>query len=67
MQLRAIAGDCKNGSCPTGYLSDRNTSIVQGYVITDPDALKTMGLPAGETAVEVPTSLILEMAAQIQA
>jgi hypothetical protein len=60
--LRQIAGDCKNGTCPTAYLTDHDTAIVQGKIITDPEALAALGLPEGETAVEVPVKLIRDAA-----
>ena len=32
--------------------------LVQGYVVTDPEALAEMRIPEGETVVEVPPSLM---------
>lgn len=34
MTLLAGSRDCRNGNCPTTWLTDRGTVIVQGYVVT---------------------------------
>jgi hypothetical protein len=63
MKHRLIADNgCTGGTCPTAYLTDRGTAVVQGYVVDDPEALAALGLPAGETAVEVPVELLVEAA-----
>jgi Domain of unknown function (DUF397) len=38
--------------------NDRDTYLVQGYVVTDPEAMAQMGIPEGETVVEVPRRLM---------
>ena len=43
---------------PTVYRTDRETWVVQGWMITDPDALDQMTLPDRETAVEIPDRMI---------
>ena len=43
---------------PTVYRTDRETWVVQGWNITDPEALSQMNIPAGETAVEIPDRMI---------
>lgn len=68
MKLRMIAGgDCAASTCPTAYLTDRGTAVVQGYVITDPEALAELELPAGENAVEVPVELLVSAAGKAAA
>jgi hypothetical protein len=57
MHLTKLAG-CSGGTCPAVYATDRGTFVVQGSVVTDPDALATMDLPTHETAVEVPAELL---------
>jgi len=57
MRLHKIGG-CDDGTCPTVYATDRGTLVVQGGVVTDPDALAAMDLPEHETAVEVPAALL---------
>lgn len=65
MKLRRLSGgddDCENGTCPTVYLTDAGDLVVQGFVVEDAEALGTMQLPAGETAVRVPAELIRKVA-----
>jgi len=40
------------------YRTDRETWVVQGWMVTDSDALAQMNLPDGETAVEIPDRMI---------
>jgi hypothetical protein len=60
MQLTKLA-DCSGGSCPTLFETDRGTYVVQGAIVTDPQALAAMNLPEHETAVEVPASLLASL------
>ncbi|HZA82829.1 MAG TPA: hypothetical protein VFC13_15385 [Actinomycetes bacterium] len=57
MQLTMLVA-CSGGTCPTLFATDRGTYVVQGAIVTDPDALAAMNLPEHETAVEVPASLL---------
>jgi hypothetical protein len=43
---------------PTLYRTDRQSWVVQGWAVTDADALATMEIPEGETCVEIPDRLI---------
>ncbi|GAB7182759.1 hypothetical protein ATKI12_2590 [Kitasatospora sp. Ki12] len=59
MKLTRLAGECEKGTCPAVYAVDGTEDlIIQGYVVADPAALATIGLPAGETAVRIPAALI---------
>jgi hypothetical protein len=60
MRLHKIGG-CDDGTCPALYATDRGTYVVQGSIVTDPDALATLNLPAHETAVEVPADLLASL------
>jgi hypothetical protein len=57
-----LVGTCDNSTCPAIYESDRGTYVVQGAIVTDAQALSSVELPANETLVEVPKSLLLELA-----
>lgn len=51
------------GGCPTLFVTDRGTIVVQGSTVTDPAALELMrsrgnGIPAYESAVEIPAALL---------
>jgi hypothetical protein len=43
---------------PTVYRTDRESWVVQGWRVTDPEALAQMDIPGGETAVEIPDRMI---------
>ncbi len=50
----------KTGS-PRAFATDRGTFVVQGWKVTDPDALADLrkrGLPDHETAIEIPAALL---------
>jgi hypothetical protein len=43
---------------PTVYRTDRGSWVVQGWMVTDREALKQMAIPEGETCVEIPDRII---------
>ena len=43
---------------PTVYRTDRGSWLVQGWVVTDSEALPQMNIPDGETAVEIPDRIV---------
>ncbi len=40
------------------HRTDRGSWVVQGWVVTDPEALARMDIPSGETCVEIPDRMI---------
>lgn len=60
MRLTLIGGDPESNpnNSPTIYKTDRNSWVVQGWVVDDPDALASLDLPDGESAVEIPDRMI---------
>ncbi|SDP87333.1 hypothetical protein SAMN04487905_11189 [Actinopolyspora xinjiangensis] len=61
MQLRFLGTTSGSDACPNLYETDRGTYVVQGYKITDSEALRTLherGLPETESAVEIPKALL---------
>jgi hypothetical protein len=50
--------DSSPGESPTLYRTDRQSWVVQGWVVADPDALAGMNIPKGETCVEIPDRLV---------
>ncbi len=58
--LRWLSGDgsCKNGTCPTLWGTENGDYVVQGYMITAPERLAELNLPAGESAVVVPSEVL---------
>lgn len=57
MKLRFLGKNSTVGDCPTLYATDRDTYLVQGWVVFANDLLMQLDLPEGQTAVEVPTEL----------
>jgi hypothetical protein len=43
---------------PTIYRTDRGSWVVQGWAVTDPDALAQMNVPEGEACVEIPDRML---------
>ncbi|WP_435107724.1 hypothetical protein [Nocardiopsis synnemataformans] len=58
MKLTKITDGCENKNCPAVYETDKGTYIVQGYVVSDPEVLAGIGLPEGESVVEVPADML---------
>jgi len=58
MRLTFLGSNSENGQCPTFYATDRGTYVVQGWKITDREALSQMDIPEQETAVEIPAALL---------
>ena len=60
MRLTLVGTDPTSN--PTGspavYRTDRQSWVVQGWVVTDQDALAQMNIPDGETAVEIPDRIV---------
>jgi hypothetical protein len=50
--------DSEPSGSPTLYRTDRQSWVVQGWVVTDPDALAAMDISEGEACVEIPDRLI---------
>lgn len=62
MSLITIRKDCDVGrTCPHVSVTGRGTLVIQGYVIAAPEAA-VLGIPAGDIAIEVPLSLLPELA-----
>lgn len=60
MHLTLIGKDPESNptGSPTVYRADRGTWVVQGWSITDAEALASMSIPEGETAVEIPDRML---------
>ena len=61
--LAFVGTSSGGGGCPTVFVSERGTLVVQGTTVTDPDALAEIrrhgnGIPAHESCVEVPAALL---------
>ena len=59
MKLTFLGSTSQEGQCPTLYATDRDTFVVQGWTVTDPEALGDLrDMLPGETFVEVPKALL---------
>ena len=60
MRVTLIAKDpdSQPQGSPTLYRTDRGSWIVQGWIVTDPEALAQMDIPKGEIACEIPDRLV---------
>lgn len=60
MRLTLIGKDPESNptGSPTVYRTDRGSWIVQGWSVTDTEALSQMSIPAGEGCVEIPDRMI---------
>lgn len=60
MCIRFVAKDPDSvpDQSPTLYKTDRDSWLVQGWVVTDPATLAEMNIPEGETVVEIPGRLV---------
>ncbi|MEU7741962.1 hypothetical protein [Nonomuraea sp. NPDC049158] len=59
MKLRFLGSTSDGGACPTLYETDRDTFVVQGDEVTDPEALAELrNVLPGESFVEIPKELL---------
>jgi hypothetical protein len=60
MQLTFVGKDPQSNptGSPTVYRTDRGSWVVQGWVVTDAEALAQLAIPDGETVVEIPDRMI---------
>lgn len=56
MALQFLGGDTGDIGSPRLY-RDGDDFFVQGYTVADPDILRQLAIPSGETVVQVPRSL----------
>ena len=60
MRIRFVAKDPDSvpNQSPTLYKTDRDSWLVQGWVVTDSRTLTEMSIPEGEAVVEIPDRLV---------
>jgi hypothetical protein len=63
MELRLVGG-CEDGNCPRAYATERETVIIQGFVVDDPDILARAKPSKGEALVEIPRHILRQAARQ---
>jgi hypothetical protein len=66
MRLRFLGSTSEAGACPSLYETDRGTIVVQGLELVDGEARSDLlHVLDGETAVEVPRELLVEIARRV--
>jgi hypothetical protein len=58
VKLTLLGTESVHGDCPALYATDRDTYVVQGLRVVDAEALAAILIPAHETVVEIPRSLL---------
>ncbi len=63
MKLKFLGTTSKDGDCPTLYETEDGRIVVQGDVLTDPEALEQLrDVKSSETFVVVPRDLLTRFA-----
>jgi hypothetical protein len=58
MKLKFLGKSSTPGDSPTLYETDHGTYVIQGWKVTDAEALTQMKIPEHETCIEVPEALM---------
>lgn len=61
MRLTFLGKESVPDQSPTLYATDRDSYVVQGWIVTDPQILVTIALSDDETVVEVPAQLMVHL------
>ncbi len=62
MRVRFLGKESQPNQSPSLYATDRESYIVQGWIVTDPALLALIDLDDEETVVEVPAKLMALLA-----
>lgn len=63
MKIKFLGSTSDEGNCPTTWETDRDTYLIQGDAVTDPEVLAQIrqrgnGIPDHEAVVEIPKALV---------
>jgi hypothetical protein len=59
MRLRFLGAETREKGCPSLYATGRGTYVVQGWTVTDPEALGDLrNVLEGESFVEIPKKVL---------
>ena len=62
MRLTFLGKDSRPDESPTLYTTDRDSYVLQGWIVTDPEILVMIAVSDDETIVEVPAALMAHLA-----
>lgn len=62
MHLTFLGKDSQPNQSPTLFATDRDSYVVQGWIVIDPEILSMIAVSDDETVVEVPATLMAHLA-----
>ena len=62
MRLTFLGKESVPDKSPTLYVSDQDTYVVQGWIVTDPQVIALIAVADDEDIVEVPAKLMVHLA-----
>lgn len=62
MHLMFLGKESQPNQSPTLFATDRDSYVVQGWIVTDSEILAMIAMPDDETIVEVPATLMAHLA-----
>lgn len=62
MHLTFLGKDSRPNQSPTLFATDRDSYVVQGWIVTDPEILALIMISDDETIVDVPATLMTHLA-----
>ncbi len=62
MHLTFLGKESQPNQSPTLFATDRDSYVVQGWIVTNPAILAMIAVPDDETIVEVPATLMAHLA-----
>ena len=62
MRLTFLGKESVPDQSPTLFVSDRDTYVVQGWIVTNPEIIAAITVADDETIVEVPAKLMVHLA-----
>lgn len=62
MHLTFLGKESQPDESPTLFATDRDSYVVQGWIVTDPEILALIAMSDDETIVEVPATLMAHLA-----
>ncbi len=62
MRLTFLGKESVPDQSPTLYVSDQDTYVVQGWIVTDPQVIALIAVADDEDVVEVPAKLMVHLA-----
>src|SRR6266542_592351 len=62
MELRFLGTETDGGQSPTLYATDRESYLIQGWKVSDPEILAKLDILGDETAVEIYARLMRHLA-----